>query len=125
MEVIANTKELLQFSVQSEVYSEAILFKSLYWLTSRAGFEVSKPAAETFLISVKPLGENFPNEEREDILARIRTNLVDFKVRDMVNQETMLVRSMIIAKAFAHGELPAHQESHSPGPNTTKPPYDR
>lgn len=113
MEVTANDEELLQFSVQSEIYGEAVLFKSLYWLTSRAGFEVSKPAAETFLISVRPLGEKFSNEESEDILARIRTNLVDFKVRDMINQETMLVRSMIIAKAFAHGELPGHQETFS------------
>ncbi len=112
MEVIANSGELLQFSVQSEIYAEAVLFKSLYWLTSRAGFEVSKPHAELFLVSVKPLGEKFSNGEREDILAKIRTNLVDFKVRDIINQETTLVRSMIIAKAFAHADLPEVRQEH-------------
>ena len=119
MEVIANSDELLQFSVQSEIYSEAVLFKSLYWLTARAGFDVFKPRPGTFLISVRPLDAGFSAKERTEILARIRTNLVDFKVREVINAETALIRNMIIAKAFSHEDLSgtAQNQAESNPPN--------
>ena len=35
---------------------------------------------------------------------KIRTDLVDFKTRDIVTKETINIRDLLVAKAFAHSD---------------------
>jgi His-Xaa-Ser system protein HxsD len=100
MDVIVATDELIQFIVDGEIYSETVIFKTIYWLAPIASFDISKFPPKSFLITARPNTASFSEEIKKEIEIQLRKGLVDFKVRDLINQETNSVRSMIIAKAF-------------------------
>lgn len=56
-----------------------------------------------YVISLTPLeGISYTPDELESQLKR---DLLDFNLRDIVNEETKPIRELIIAKAFSHGEF--------------------
>ena len=105
MDKVESSDILLQFQIDATIYNETVLFKTLYWLTPLACLNVSKPSLNIFLVSITPIQGVFSEEFKKDVENRLRKDLIDFKVRYIINEETSLIRNMIIAKAFASEEF--------------------
>ena len=90
----------LHVKVSKEDFNKSILAKCLYWYTS------------DFIVNVEDQGDKFdicfiPKEkelEIGDLYPKINQDLIDFKLRSIIDEETRTIRELIIAKAFSHGE---------------------
>lgn len=93
--------DVLRLTIDEHVYSEEVIFKCFYWYTSQYDLTISKLESHHFLVSLK--ATNIALDEA--IIPKIKRDLVDYKLRDVVNRETCTVRELIIAKAFAYYDL--------------------
>lgn len=99
MEVIERLEARLVFRVDSSLFPEAVLFKCFYWYGDRFTVDIDRdPDGERIRVSLTALGSppDWPTIE-----ARIRRDLVDFRTRQLVADETRPIRELIAAKAFA------------------------
>lgn len=87
--------------IDSQLYPEEVLFKCLYWYTKKYNFEVNKICGNRFQVCFTLNGPEGQHEPA-DFYNEFMSELVDFKVRAMVNEETKTIRELIIAKAFAN-----------------------
>lgn len=90
----------LELKVDGTLYSESVVFKTFYWYTGN-GYDVAieKNNENLFYVRMK-MPEGTP--ATEGFVSKIRQDLIDFKLRAIVAEETKSVRELIIAKAFAH-----------------------
>lgn len=88
-------------NIDSQLYPEEVLFKCLYWYTKRFPFEVIKVNEDKLQVYFT-LGTQEGQVEPADFYNEFMSELVDFKVRALVNEETRTIRELIIAKAFAN-----------------------
>lgn len=108
---------ILNLTVDAEIYPEAVLFKCLYWYTNTFDVDITKANPLQYKISLSPLHKSGPIDW-EIIVAKLKRDLVDFKLRQCITDETKTVRELIIAKAFAyydHETMPASEISDPVG----------
>ncbi len=81
-------------------YSEEVVYKCFYWYGNAYTIDISATEA-AFEITI---GENGDQaiQNVPDLKERIKRDLIDFKLRHIVNGETKTIRELIVAKAFAH-----------------------
>nr|WP_199002640.1 His-Xaa-Ser system protein HxsD [Flavobacterium sp. ASV13] len=90
----------LHFSLNEELYNEDVIYKCFYWYGADFNIDINK-INSTFLINItSKLGTINHNE----LVLKIKQDLIDFKLRDIVTKETKNIRELLIAKAFAHFE---------------------
>lgn len=97
------TDDFLILYLDTHLFSREGIFKCCYWysndylidLTVRGNFFklVIRSKAETVLI------------EKEKFYAKLKQDLLDFQLREIITRQTVNVRDLLIAKAFANGEL--------------------
>lgn len=90
----------IEIIVDGNLYSEIVLYKCLYWYTGRYTVDV-QPSSTGYLVRFEQ-AEAFSDESSLALLSKFQKDLIDFKLRQIVNEETRAVRELIIAKAFAH-----------------------
>ncbi len=95
-------EKALHLVIDRELYNEAVVFKCFYWLCRDLDVDISGNETEYKVIIQSKEADTTLNWE--DTLKKIRQGLIDFKLRDIVNQETKTIRELIVAKAFAHYE---------------------
>src|SRR5437762_14140149 len=93
----------LRIHIDSAVYSEDVVFKCFYWYSKNFAVEISKDNNE-HLVSLTPKSGTLHEVAVTELLDKIRQDLLDFKLRDIITKETKTVRELIIAKAFAYYE---------------------
>ena len=87
-----------ELRISNLLYNTAILHKCFYWYSDKFSIDITYQS-EDFLISIT----NFPNNLEFDIvLSSIKKDLIDFKTRDIIANETANIRALLVAKAFAH-----------------------
>jgi His-Xaa-Ser system protein HxsD len=90
----------------AKLYSKEAIFKCLYWYGDKFHTNVSFHNQDTYKITLIPISTSqISTNEMELYLAKLERDLVDFSVRQLVNQETQAIRELLIAKAFANGEF--------------------
>lgn len=90
----------LHFSLNEELYNEDVIYKCFYWYGADFNIDINK-INSTFLINItSKLGTINHNE----LVLKIKQDLIDFKLRDIVTKETKNIRELLIAKAFANFE---------------------
>lgn len=99
----------LNLVIDGGLYNEAVVFKCFYWLCRDLKVEISGDGTE-FKVIIRPKNTD-TILDWENLLEKIRQGLIDFKLRDIVNQETKTIRELIVAKAFAHYEI--EEEPHT------------
>ncbi len=107
----------LNLTVDAEIYPETVLFKCLYWYTNVFNIDITKENPLQYKISLSPLHKSEPIDW-EVIIAKLKQNLVDFKLRQCITDETKTIRELIIAKAFAYYDneiMPASEISDPVG----------
>jgi His-Xaa-Ser system protein HxsD len=91
----------LTILLDTNIYSEDVLFKCFYWYTDKYNVTINRHTENLFRVQL----EFSPHDESEEtsnlVIAKIKRDLIDFKLRDIVTKETKIIRELIVAKAFA------------------------
>lgn len=91
--------------------------KCVYWYANRFDISVDRNKEGYFEIVLKPLPTFVIKDgELEKLFFKLKQDIVDFNLRDIVTKETKNVRELLIAKAFSHfdtEELPPESEEHT------------
>ncbi len=88
--------------VDETIYSREAVLRACYWFTDRCHVFLSRAEAGVFSvrITVKPGGV-----ELDSVAGDFENALLDAQLRREIGQETERIRELIVAKAFAEGDL--------------------
>jgi len=101
--IVGNTIELL---IDGNIYSIDVLHKCFYWYSSDYDITILHADIAEGCLQVHISPKNKSNEfEAEGLISRIKQDLIDYKLRDIIAKETQPIRELIIAKAFAYYNL--------------------
>lgn len=92
----------LRIYLDKQVYSEEVLYKCFYWYGTDFNVEILSHSKKSFLVILESKGTI---NDFEDLTNKIKQDLVDFKLRNIVNRETKVIRELLIAKAFAYYDI--------------------
>ncbi len=93
----------IEFKVDSSIYSDEVISKVLYWLSSRFVVERESISSQITRIALTSKDKrNFNELEANKIESDISQLFVDFKVREMIRKETDGIRNILYLKAFAN-----------------------
>jgi His-Xaa-Ser system protein HxsD len=96
------TDQALELVLDQEQYSIATLHKCFYWYTRDYQVTIQPWSATQTEIRLCPKqGSAFPVVPAA-LVDQIHNDLIDFKLRELIEEETRPVRQLLIAKAFAH-----------------------
>jgi His-Xaa-Ser system protein HxsD len=98
---VRSKEDVLTVIVDANIYPEEVLFKCLYWYGDTFDVDIARLDAASYTITLSYLDPNV-TPEWDAVLARLKRELIDFKLRQIVTEETKVVRELIIAKAFAY-----------------------
>jgi His-Xaa-Ser system protein HxsD len=91
--------------VDESVFSLDVVTKAVYWLSGRYTIDLRRePARNAIVVRVAHSDRPLSGEEQRDVESRLRRDLVDFRTRAIVDQETRTLRDLLVAKAFAYGD---------------------
>lgn len=94
---------ILKIKIDESTYTEAVVYKCFYWYCREFNVEIDKKDGfYNILFSPRSGVKAF---EVPELIERIKQDLIDFKLRDIVTSETRTIRELIIAKAFANFEI--------------------
>ncbi len=85
--------------IEKDIYNEDVLHKCFYWYGGNFDVDISSYSEGIFSVRLKPTSET---QDLNITVERIRRDLIDFKLRDIVTKETKTIRELIVAKAFAY-----------------------
>lgn len=94
MEVIYKDDHKFVFNLNISLYKESVIYKCLYWYSKK--FQVSIDKQEHYNIEIYS-DSKLPS----DLEKKIKSDLIDFKLRDIVNEETKNIRDILYVKAFS------------------------
>lgn len=101
------TKHADRVSVTVELsdFPETVIFKCFYWYTHDYNVSVESiaPGAKRITVAGRSPSALAPNVI-SDLQTRISRDLIDFRTRQIVADETRLLRQLIVAKAFEPAE---------------------
>lgn len=117
MIVEAATPDGVRLKLDSELYSEAVVFKCFYWYGKDFEVDIQRVRDSGSLVVSLVARSPLSTEQLGSLQARVRRDLIDFKTRDIVVQETRVIRDLLVAKAFAGAEefVPAGHNVASTG----------
>lgn len=89
--------------LDSSIYSRDALVKCLYWYADRFKIDMDKDKGRYYEVELKPLPAlNLHDEELEKVFLKLKQDIMDFNLRDLVTKETKNIRELLIAKAFSN-----------------------
>jgi len=100
----------LQVNVDASIYDIDVLHKCFYWYGGNFSVDISS-TTDGYLVRLAPTGKQSIEESFDDLCEKIKLDLIDFKLRDIVTKETQTVRELITAKAFAYYDTDANPTS--------------
>lgn len=88
--------------VDETIHSREAVLRACYWFTDRCHVFVSRvePGVLSVRITAKPGGA-----ELDSVVGDFENALLDAQLRREIGQETARIRELIVAKAFAEGDL--------------------
>jgi His-Xaa-Ser system protein HxsD len=104
--------ELVALEVDSSIYSTAALLRACYKFTDRCYFFVTR-AAETPHRLVVVLWQKGGRAPDLDLIGQFSNELCDQQVREQLDREAGALRELIVAQAFAEGNLLNPETEHA------------
>ncbi len=94
----------IAFNIDLKVYSDIVISKTLYWLAE--DFIIERYSVDDFYqhIVLEKKKNDLSEEEIIRLKIKINQNLVDFKLRSIINDETRNIRDILYVKAFANND---------------------
>lgn len=93
------TNNGLTVTIDENIYPEKVLLKCLYWYSDSYHVEINRVDQGWLQITLN--AKDGVPVEWERVSGRLKRDLIDFKLRQIVADETRTVRELIVAKAFA------------------------
>ena len=93
---------LSSIEVDEGVFSRDDVLRASYWFTDQYSVEVSRASEGKLAVLFRPKNPPF---DRERLERDFRNALIDARLRTRIAEETAPIRRLIVAKAFAEGEL--------------------
>lgn len=100
MEIQSIDQSTIRVIVDGNLYSSNVIHKCFYWYGDKYSVNITSDGTD-FRIELSELTKEGSIER---IIPKIKTDLIDFKTREIISSETKNIREILIAKAFAHGE---------------------
>jgi His-Xaa-Ser system protein HxsD len=89
--------------IDRKIYDETVISKAIYWHT--ANFVITRTVNEnTETVDFKANKSDFSETEKESILQKFNQDLNDYKLRQIIEQETNDIRTVLYVKAFANND---------------------
>src|SRR5215472_6731063 len=88
--------------VEESIYSKDALLRTCYWFTDRCYLFISRPGPDQFSVRIRAKSRGLP---LESISGEFQNALLDQQLRQDIDRETARLRELIVAKAFAEGDL--------------------
>jgi His-Xaa-Ser system protein HxsD len=88
--------------INERIYSREAILRALHWYTDRLLVQVSAGDSTEFAVTLRPRKDGL---DFEGILAELENALLDAQLRFEIARETTSIRELIVAKAFAEGDL--------------------
>lgn len=105
----------LKIILNEDSYRERVVYKCFYWYTGRYNVTITKEES-SFIIALNIPADEQSEEKITGIIKKINQDLIDFRLRDIVTNETKEIRELIIAKAFAHFDTDEDPETEVSDP---------
>lgn len=106
MKIISRSEEALEIALFEKIYTKEVLLKSTYWLLGRYLIDLMwRDSDSCFIMLIRPKQESFSPAEIDKLIEKIRIDLIDYATRQIVANETMHIRTILLAKAFASEDL--------------------
>ncbi len=99
---IADNK--IQLTIDITLFNDTVITKTLYWIQSDFFVFWNSLSNNIANIVLEKKAGLISEEEFLKLKNQINQNLIDFKTRDIVNQETKNIRDILYIKAFANGD---------------------
>lgn len=94
----------IRFSVDTQIYNDAVISKVLYWLTDLYLINRNTSTGTIQFIELKKKEGIFTQEEVDQLERKLNQDFIDYKVRNIVGQETRNIRDILYVKAFANND---------------------
>ncbi|WP_051890029.1 His-Xaa-Ser system protein HxsD [Chryseobacterium vrystaatense] len=91
----------LSFIIDKNLYSETVVYKCFYWYLNDYEFDIN-PSESFYQITL--INKTLMKFDEEELICRIKNDLADFKLREIINYETQNIKELIIAKALSNYE---------------------
>ena len=88
--------------IDESVYSRAAVLRALHWYTDRLLIQISAQNAPHLAVTLR--AKNGASN-LSAVLAEFENSLLDAQLRVVIGRETAAIRELIVAKAFAEGDL--------------------
>ena len=89
--------------VDKQIYDDAVISKAVYWHTK--DFVIDRTTKDNFeTITFQTKEDNISENMREKVLAKFNQDLNDFKLRQIICEETKDIRTILYVKAFSNND---------------------
>jgi His-Xaa-Ser system protein HxsD len=96
-------KQTFSIEVDRQIYNDTVISKAIYWHT--ANFVINRVVnRNTETITFHAKGNSFSENEIEKVLTKFNQDLNDYKLRQIITEETKDVRTILYIKAFANND---------------------
>jgi His-Xaa-Ser system protein HxsD len=90
------------FVVDEAIYSRGAILRALHWYSDQFGISTSTEPDGTFVITMRSKKQN---ADFQQLANEFENKLLDAQLRIEIRDETSRIRELIVAKAFAEGDL--------------------
>lgn len=94
-----NTERL---TIDPSVYSLEAVMRTCYWFTDRCWIFIEKTEEGAYVVC---LSGKTPETDPRTLCGEFANSLIDHQLRVSIGAETQVIRSLIVGKAFAEGQL--------------------
>ncbi len=100
MEIKLLNDSTAQIVIDGKLYSSEVIHKCFYWYGDKYSVDI-KTEGDFFIVEISELSNG---RTIEKIFPKIKNDLIDFKTREVISNETKNVREILIVKAFAQDD---------------------
>jgi His-Xaa-Ser system protein HxsD len=97
---------VISFSVKVDkrIYEDSVISKAIYWHTS--DFIIERNISDKYFETITFQSKNNQKNDKtcQVVLSKFNQDLNDFKLRQIVNQETKDIRTILYVKAFSNND---------------------
>jgi His-Xaa-Ser system protein HxsD len=94
----------VQLIIDPLIFNDTVITKTFYWIQSDYLIYWSSLVDKNQNITLEKKSGLIDETDFFKLKNQISQNLIDFKNRDIVNQETKNIRDILYVKAFANGD---------------------
>jgi His-Xaa-Ser system protein HxsD len=94
---------VFSINIDRKVYDDAVISKAVYWHTENFMIDrIRTDDLETITFQAKNI--ELSEAEKENVLQKFNRDLNDYKLRQIIEQKTKDIRTILYVKAFANND---------------------